>query len=137
MTLALPESRLQHTTDTAALLRLATIAAAARHQELQEQDRRDDEQAVFHARAEAVAAFGTDGAAALGQWRPSLSMPEDHYRAVVELLPRTSLIATMPRDGSGCLFEVVSYCVGCHTERTTPVGGLEELAAALGKVRGS
>ncbi|WP_405399246.1 hypothetical protein [Streptomyces microflavus] len=137
MTLALPESRPQHTTDTEALLRLATIAAATRHQELQEQDRQDDEQAVFHARAEAVAAFGTDGAAALGQWKPSLSMPEDHYRAVVELLPRTSLIATMPRDGSGCLFEVVSYCVGCHTERTVLVGGLEELAAALGKVRGS
>ncbi|CAM5628005.1 hypothetical protein SMICM304S_08455 [Streptomyces microflavus] len=64
-------------------------------------------------------------------------MPEDHYQAVVELLPRTSLIATMPRDGSRALFEVVSYCVGCHTEKTTPVGGLEELAAALGKVRGS
>ncbi|MEV6471566.1 hypothetical protein [Streptomyces sp. NPDC051657] len=131
MTLVQPEATLRKKTDTGALITLGLAAIATRHEELRAQDRLDDERAVFHAQAEAVAAFGYDAAAALGEWLPSADMPDGMYQAVVELVPNTSLICTMPRGGSGGLFEVLAYCGNCSSHSTTLVGSLAELVGAL------
>ncbi|MEU2764295.1 hypothetical protein [Streptomyces sp. NPDC007094] len=133
MTLTQPEPTARKTTDTDALLYLATLAATKRHGELLAQERLDDERAVFHARAETKAAFGEDALAALGEWMPSPDMPEGTYQAFVELVQNTSLICTMPRDGSGAIFKVLAYCGKCSSHSTTAVGSLAELAGALHK----
>ncbi|MFE3378377.1 hypothetical protein [Streptomyces anulatus] len=131
MTLALSEATARKKTDTAALLALGLTAIATRHEELREQDRLDDERAVFHAEAEAKAAFGYDAASTLGEWLPSSAMPEGMYQAVVELIPNTSLICTTGRDGDLVVFEVLAYCGTCNHHSTTLVGSLVELVGAL------
>ncbi|MEU5284163.1 hypothetical protein AB0G97_09100 [Streptomyces sp. NPDC020755] len=133
MTLVQPEAPLRKRTDASALIALGLAAIATRHEELRAQDRLDDERAVFHAQAEAVAAFGYDAAATLGEWLPSESMPEGMYQAFVELVPNTSLICTSGRDGDRVVFEVLAYCGTCNHHSTTLVGSLDELVGALRK----
>ncbi|MFI2358187.1 hypothetical protein OG582_11770 [Streptomyces anulatus] len=131
MTLVQPEATIRKKTDTSALISLGLAAIATRHEELREQDRLDDERAVSHAQAEAVAAFGYDAAATLGEWLPSADMPDGMYQAFVELVPNTSLICTTGRDGDRVVFEVLAYCGTCSHHSTTLVGSLVELVGAL------
>ncbi|MEV7712320.1 hypothetical protein [Streptomyces sp. NPDC088270] len=117
-------------TNIPALLALCVAAVSTRHEQIREQDRQSDADAVRYAEQAAVATFGETAAAALGTWLPAPMMDEDCLQANVTITPGAYLTYTAHCEGD-VWFTLLTSCTRCGTSSETRIGNLLGLADAL------